>query len=267
MKILGLSGKRQSGKTTTSNWIIGQQMVSSGLVSYIKIDKLGRLIVPAVMPDGSIVDGIFNPLSKEPEAIALLQEYVWPVVKLYSFADVLKESVSKIFSIPMNQLDGIDEDKNKPTQYTHKQWFPFMSAAQKRAVRESKLIGQPVSGRQILQIFGTEICRKIFHDVWVNACLTKVRSEQPELAIITDVRFPNELDGIKKAGGRVIRFTRAPFAGQDEHESETALDNTPPSEYNAVMDNAASTIEEQNERTNKLLLDWEYNTWDFCIKD
>lgn len=265
-KIIGLVGKKSSGKSTTANWIIGQQMVAVGLVDYIKIDKLGRLVVPAM--DGDVLkEGIFDVTSKNPEIVAMLKEYVWPVVKTYSFADILKESLSKIFSIEMYKLNGTDEDKNGPTQYTYAQWMPFMNAADKREVKEQLLRDKPISGRKLMQIFGTDICRSIYKGVWVNACLNKIKEDNPDLAIITDVRFPDELNAIKEAGGKTIKFTRAPFADVDTHESETALDNVPFTEYDCVMDNKDSTIQQQNELTNAQLLAWGYNTWEFRIKE
>lgn len=43
--------------------------------------------------------------------------------------------------------------------------------------------------------------------------------------VVTDVRFPNEADAIRDAGGVLIRLVR-PSAGQgDAHPSETALDD------------------------------------------
>ena len=58
-KIIGLSGKKQSGKSTTANWIMGQQMVSVNMVSWAKINQKGQLVVPAVVND-ELTEGIWG---------------------------------------------------------------------------------------------------------------------------------------------------------------------------------------------------------------
>jgi hypothetical protein len=262
-KILGLSGKKQSGKTTTANWIIGQQMCAVDMVSYIKIDKKGRLVVPAVVNE-ELVEGVFDPLSPEPDVQALLARYVWPVVKLYSFADILKLSAMAIFGIEYEQVNGTDEQKNKPTKFRWDMFDKFLLPKTKADAIEKGLWNKYMTGRHILQVMGTDMFRSIYGDIWVDACLKNVHDEGTELAIITDCRFPNEVEGIQAAGGKVIRFLRAPFAGGDQHESETALDDYEGFDY--VFDNRELNISEQNEQTNRLLTDWGYNTWEWYAK-
>lgn len=48
------------------------------------------------------------------------------------------------------------------------------------------------------------------------------KKEESELAIIADVRFPNEVKELKRAGGIALRLTRNTF--NDNHECESALD-------------------------------------------
>ncbi len=56
--------------------------------------------------------------------------------------------------------------------------------------------------------------------------------------IITDVRFPNEVEAIKKVGGIIIRVNRRGMLDTDKHESETALDD---------YDNFDGTIENNSD--------------------
>lgn len=263
-KILALSGKKQSGKSTTANWIIGQQMCAMEMVSYAKIDHKGRLVVPAVVND-ELTEGIFDPLSPDPAVQALLSQYVWPVVKLYSFADILKMSVCAIFGLEYENVNGTDEQKNQKTKFKWSYFKKFLSEKTKKKVIDENCWNRYVTGRDILQVVGTDIFRNIYGNIWVDACIKRIQDEQPELAIITDCRFPNEVEGVQKAGGKVVRFLRAPFADTDEHESETALDNYPLNKFDHVFDNRELTIEEQNEATNKLLSEWDYNTWDYEV--
>lgn len=82
--------------------------------------------------------------------------------------------------------------------------------------------------RKLLQRLGTEAGREVLgQDVWVNAALAQIKPGGKY--VITDVRFPNEADAIKAAGGEVWRILRrgepgAPGTGPaNDHPSETAL--------------------------------------------
>lgn len=79
--------------------------------------------------------------------------------------------------------------------------------------------------RQMLQKIGTDAMRNgLDTDVWLKAMGANLRPDQNY--IITDVRFPNEVDYIEdNLGGKVFRVVRPGYqSGTPEHESETALD-------------------------------------------
>ena len=255
--ILGLSGKKQSGKSTIANWIIGQQMCACDMVSWIRIDEKGRLVVPAEV-NGELSHGLFDPLTNNVQSQQLLAQYVWPVIKLYSFADILKMSAAAIFGLEYEQVNGTDAEKNTPTKNTREQYSPFLTNETKQQAYD--IWNKPMTGRHILQVVGTDIFRRIYGDVWVDACIKNIVNEGSELAIVTDCRFTNEVEGIHNAGGKVIRFLRAPF-DEDEHASETALDDY--EGFDDILDNREMTIFEQNEYINKILLSWKYNTWEW----
>jgi hypothetical protein len=114
--------------------------------------------------------------------------------------------------------------------------------------------------RELLQKLGTEAMRNGLHtNVWVNALMadyhltpnksmdelfnehflnnkSEIHYKLPNW-IITDIRFPNEMDAVKAKGGITIRVNRTNRWNkpQDiEHTSETALDNH---EFDFVIDN------------------------------
>jgi len=103
--------------------------------------------------------------------------------------------------------------------------------------------------RQLLQYVGTDVFRKLDPNCWVNAYRLAVSRKgliMPDEFIITpDVRFPNEVEAIHQMGGKVIRLTRAPFSEQDQHESETALDDY--AFFDLVCHNELMSIEEQEQ--------------------
>jgi hypothetical protein len=76
--------------------------------------------------------------------------------------------------------------------------------------------------RRLLQRCGTEGGRDVFgHQVWVERAM-RIASEFPNV-VISDVRFPNEAEAIKKAGGYVIRISRPGYGGNDPHPSEAQI--------------------------------------------
>lgn len=112
---------------------------------------------------------------------------------------------------------------------------------------EDKLIRRiTLTPRLLLQLLGTDCGRKIIHpNIWVNALFADYKLidnrswQDPDDSnikypnwIITDVRFPNEVEEIKDRGGIVIRVNRPKpekvtndlVTHIEEHESETALD-------------------------------------------
>jgi hypothetical protein len=64
--------------------------------------------------------------------------------------------------------------------------------------------------RYVLQVWGTEVARKSFHDdIWIAALENKLRKTTDDV-VISDCRFPNEIKSIRSAGGIVIRVVRGP---------------------------------------------------------
>ncbi|MER5501366.1 hypothetical protein ABT096_29755 [Streptomyces sp. NPDC002561] len=77
--------------------------------------------------------------------------------------------------------------------------------------------------RRILQELGAAV-RAIDPDFWLRAALAKVTAanEDGVPAVITDVRYPNEVESLRRAGFHLIHISR-PGAPQLVHESEGAL--------------------------------------------
>ena len=81
-----------------------------------------------------------------------------------------------------------------------------------------------MSIRELLQKIGTDALRDNLHkNVWINALMVDYN---PTLNwVITDTRFPNEAEAIKKAGGIIIRIERPGVKPVNPHPSETSLEN------------------------------------------
>lgn len=78
--------------------------------------------------------------------------------------------------------------------------------------------------RWLLQRMGTEVGREMFGDnFWVDQAMKK--ASQYEKVVITDVRYPNELQAILEASGQVWRVIKDSVGAVNRHPSETALDD------------------------------------------
>ena len=148
---------------------------------------------------------------------------------------------------------------------------------------------EQITVRQLLQKVGTDAMRDVIHEnVWVNALFADYKKLKIKVFdrnfdeythienypnwIITDVRFPNELQAIKNRGGISIRVNRdLPCEickltkterrgkqcfeitcpnGRPNHPSETALDNA---EFDYVIENNES-IENLIEKVKQILI-------------
>ncbi len=106
-----------------------------------------------------------------------------------------------------------------------------------------------MTGREIMQMVGTDLVRQTFGNVWAAATIRHIQKQKKTLSLITDNRFPNEIETVlEQPHGYIIRLTRSPYGQEDVHPSESSLDDY---DWNKpkcfVLDNANMTISEQNE--------------------
>lgn len=181
-------------------------------------------------------------------------EKLYPKAKIYSYATALKDIGASMFDIDPKLAYGTNEDKNSLTKI---EWdnLPFHQDA--IALLKFNLKAKDkifLTIREFLIIFGTRICRRIYPNCWVNSVRNRIKTENPEIAIITDSRFPNELDAfLEDKDVVVIRFTRNLLNMQDE--SEMALDNYNFSKfkYNFIIDNKDMDVDSKNKQVESIL--------------
>ena len=242
--ILGFSGVKQSGKTTCCKFLHGYQLRVHDVVEKFLMDEEGNLIVNAIQLDenGKEVEGLgfLDIERKDADFVEYANRSIWPYVRSFSFADPLKIISIQLFGLTEEQCYGTDEEKNTPINI---KW---------EDVPTGEDSGGFMTAREFLQYFGTDICRKIKSNIWVESCINRMLESGTELAIVPDVRFPNEADAIKQAGGKVIRLTRSPH--EDQHESETALNDY--KKFDHVLDNANSNMDETNRALMEVLRGW-----------
>ena len=204
-KIIGFAGKKQSGKNTCCNFLLALKFHEHGVCKHASLNEQGQIIVSDLF--GETVSGVdWIPLTEDYVDISQLLENFGPC-KIYAFADVLKEFAIDVLGLEHNQVYGTNEEKNSPT---HLLWENMPTGNNKG----------PMTGREVLQYFGSDICRKMYENIWFDACIRRIKKDKPELALISDVRFPNEIKGVQKEGGIVFGLPRDIVNGKDTHSSE-----------------------------------------------
>jgi hypothetical protein len=114
-----------------------------------------------------------------------------------SFANSLKDAVAQVFGWDRTMLEG----RTKQAREWREQVDPWWA---------ERLNMPNLTPRWVLQYWGTEVCRKAFHDdIWIASLENKLRNSTDDI-VISDCRFPNEIKSIKDAGGIVVRVHRGP---------------------------------------------------------
>ena len=255
ISLIGISGKTGAGKD-----LVGE------IIQYLiarKYDNRGIKIQTAE----------FLGLTSQ-NWMAIHQALNWEIKK---FADKLKDTVCLLIGCTREQL----EDREFKEKELGEEWWYWSNTAlnicpkeygtfpnkmyrtKKEADKARDLytldrhnlshIVKPTP-RILLQQIGTDLFRNQLHpNTWVNATFADYQNDN---WIITDMRFPNELEAVKKHNGITIRINRGlvertgKMIQGHEHISETALDNA---EFDYVIENDG-TIEELIEQVKKILI-------------
>jgi hypothetical protein len=162
-----------------------------------------------------------------------------------SFAATLKDAVAAVFGWDRELLEGRTKEAREWREQVDTWW--------------AKKLDMPnLTPRWVLQYWGTEVCRKGFHDdIWIASLEARLRNSKDNI-VISDCRFPNEIRAIKEAGGKVIwvqrgelpswhimagkanngdEFAAAKLKSLGIHASETAWVGT---EFDAIINNNGS---------------------------
>lgn len=235
-QIIGFAGKKQSGKNTCSNFLMMLKLVEYGVCKDARLDINGNIVISDLFGE-KITDTDWIPLIPEYVDVNALYSGFTPC-KIYSFADSLKKLCINVLGLPYQSAYGSDQDK---AQLTDLLWENMPGVVTE--IAPDDVIAEDVNGRlgkyytkmlsglvyhkpgrmtarEVLQFVGTEIFRKMDTNVWINACLRIIENEAPELALVSDVRFPNEIRAIQDHGGIVVGLPRDIYKGQDQHASE-----------------------------------------------
>lgn len=124
------------------------------------------------------------------------------LIKKYSFrresmAKSLKDAVSAIFNWDRDMLEG-STPISREWRETRDEWW-------------STRLGFDISPRSALQNVGTELFREQFdQNIWVLSLENRIICSENDSIVITDCRFPNEIEMIRRLGGRTVWVQRGP---------------------------------------------------------
>ena len=199
--IFGINGKIGSGKDTVGK-----------IIKYLTLRH--KQLPNGYDPERDLVS--FNDFD-------INTEYNLSDFEIKKFAGKLKTMASLLTGIPSEKFEDQEFKKLEMPEC----WNKLQQSGRGKAVK-------PMTYRQFLQELGTDAMRDGLHtNVWVNALFSDYKPlvysdrggfEYPSW-IITDMRFPNEMEAVKEKGGITIRVVR-PGTKNGNHPSETALDNS-----------------------------------------
>lgn len=189
--IIGVNGRMGSGKDTVGK-----------IIQYLQCHNTGEI---------TIEDVISNP------------EHEWWLeeqsnFEIKKFAAKLKTVASLLTGIPVDKFEDQEFKKtNLPDE-----WCTLQQSGRNK-------VFLPMTVRELLQKLGTEAMRDGLHtDVWINALFADYKPQGARRYkylgslledkhhgllnnpnwIITDMRFPNEMEAVVKKGGITIRVVR-----------------------------------------------------------
>jgi hypothetical protein len=254
--IIGISGRISSGKDTVGN-----------IVQYIVAKHESGYTFPDTEQD-------FKSFLKNDH----VSRSNWQIKK---FAGKVKEICSILTSIPTEDFEKQEvKDRVLGEEWYRNKIIPEHGYWYKVVNWDKDLKPEKLTVRQLLQQVATDAMRNIIHpDVWVNALFAnygiqdiayfKAYPDNYKLPnwIITDTRFPNEVNAITDRNGILIRVNRKQYIRTEDgdilnpptllktvdfgkHLSETALDSYP---FTNVIDNDG-TIKELIEQVRQILI-------------
>ncbi len=224
MNLIALSGYAGSGKDTVG-----------AIIQYL-ITEENKANLPTISAEDIVKEHSDNEWWLE-------EQSGW---ELKSFAAKLKKIASLLTGIPIEKFN--DEEFKKSV--LSKEW----SNPRGLTIDER----DPLTVREFLQKLGTDAIRNHLHEnVWINALfanynqthITKGIKAGPQYPnwIITDCRFPNEAEEIRKRGGIVVRVNRSVdssvLRGDNQwiklegHSSEIAMDRF---QFDWIIENTSS---------------------------
>ena len=201
-KIVGIAGRKGAGKDTAANVLVEERgYVNVKFADGIK--KAAAIFFESCGVDPDTIERLINGDLKETPL-----DFLEGQSSINGFDGswaIHADSIGNILGLTTDEVDGMSVP-------------PF----------------EGNTSREFQQFFGTEIGRNLVGDtVWTDQALAQ--AAQYEKVVISDVRFPNEIDAIRDAGGFLMRVERDTGSTEfSNHPSEQFIDTL---DVHLVIDN------------------------------
>lgn len=129
---------------------------------------------------------------KDTTAAYIMKKY--PKYKKLSFASKLKDMTAELYGWDRKKLEGITNLDRK--------W---------REVEDlnlSKIFGRKITPRHELQLLGTGLRNILQRNFWTCMVKNEIIKKNLKNVVITDVRFPDEIEMIRSLGGIIFEVRR-----------------------------------------------------------
>jgi len=159
------------------------------------LSEAGHFVMP--LEDGKAVAVNLNGY-KHP----LISQYIFPLVRAYSFYDVIKYLAERLYGAPYEKLYSVNVDKEKYSKVlTYKGWLDDLASSLKRY--DDKAL--------------------------YNAVFRTIEEDGPELALITDVTTPEDVRAVQGKGGKVVHILTEKLYGGKKKDLDLTI-------YDAIVD-------------------------------
>lgn len=206
MKIIGIAGRKGSGKSTVANFFVE----SERFVSIALADPLKELIAR-----------------------------VFHIEKKYLYDEKLKESEIDMITIDYSHLDEIfnivENEWGFVINKDVTEKGEIVDRSNKQLIEDRFFDRELRTSRELMQTIGTDMLRTFVRDdIFIVLLFAKIK-EISSNVVVSDVRLKNERQALKKAGANLILIKRNELTNNDQHVSENDLGKE--SEYDVVIKN------------------------------
>jgi hypothetical protein len=168
-----------------------------------------------------------------------------------SFAGALKDAVASVFGWDRELLEGLTPE----ARIWREQVDPWWS---------SRLKMSNLTPRWVLQYWGTDVCRFGFHDdIWIAALENRLRHRNGH-TVISDVRFPNEIQAIRNAGGIILWVKRGPMPEWYECALE---ENSTPWDSQWLLEDAGQLMPQRYPQIHQSEWAWVGSVFDYELEN
>lgn len=254
MNVLGLAGRKRSGKDSSAKYFIGRLLVKNDIIERFDIDNDGNLLVNYQSGE-EIGMGIFDIDRRDPAFVGYCAEMIWPVVKNYHFADELKTICMNLYGLTEEQCFGTTEQKESETSLIWNDFYGVFKKTELIPKGSERTLESKMTSREVLQTV-SDMMKKVNAKCWCDCLLRQIKSEQVPNAIISDIRYDFEVDAIKSIGGKVIYLTRS--VSEDSHSSENGFVDYDMSNFDAIIDNKDLSMADKNNQLDRILQEFGY---------